>query len=133
MVGMRASINVRPDDGRHAIVCHYDGNGALVMADERGSDHGWYRMAPSVVRDALLPDLTDPATVGCLQAVVAEAWGSTVAWSSFLDDGGRAIHSLTSIMKPKPGHVFPTVEQLVEALEKAPTAEHKANRGRRNG
>ena len=75
MPGMRTRINVRPGDEQHAIVCHYDGNGALVLADERGSDHGWYRMAPGVVRGAVLPDLADPATIGCLLHLVREAWG----------------------------------------------------------
>jgi len=34
-----------------------------------------------------LPDLTDPATVGCLLALVREAWGTAIIVSYSYDDG----------------------------------------------
>jgi len=73
---------------------------------------------------AALPDLTDPATLGCLLALVREAWADECAcvlpidygpagvmWVARLTAGGR---SLTE-------RHWPTeVESLVAALEAAP-------------
>ena len=71
-----------------------------------------------------LPDLTDPATLGCLLALVREAWGDECAcalpvdygpggvmWVCQLTAGGR---SLTA------RHWVTEAEALVAALEAAP-------------
>jgi hypothetical protein len=63
-----------------------------------------------------LPDLTDPATLGCLLALVREAWepyGTSVSTHRY-DGGEWSIRTL-----PLP--MFPTeAEALVAALEAAP-------------
>ena len=70
-----------------------------------------------VVRDAdALPDLTDPATLGCLLALVREAWGDCHAYLApgpgwFAGSGSRnAVY----------GEGATEAEALVAALEAAP-------------
>lgn len=59
----------------------------LCWCEEDGSEAGgyqttggkWWGIAtsdlPMVLREGWVPDLTDPATLGCLLALVREAWG----------------------------------------------------------
>ena len=71
-----------------------------------------------------LPDLTDPATLGCLLALVREAWGDECAcvlpidygpagvrWVARLTAGGRCLTER---------HWLTETEALVAALEAAP-------------
>jgi hypothetical protein len=81
-----------------------------------------------VVRDAdALPDLSDPATLGCLLALVREAWGDEcvcvlpvdygpggVAWFCRLTAGGRDLSR--TYVRGRMGEA----EALVAALEAAP-------------
>ena len=77
-----------------------------------------------VVRDAdALPDLTDPATLGCLLALVREAWGAdfidvVCEQANDLEDGGYVWRVNLPWGKGTRG---PTeAEALVTALEAAP-------------
>ena len=54
------------DDG--CTVCSASDDGYLLLAGSEGSTVGWWPVAER------LPDLTDPATLGCLLALVREAW-----------------------------------------------------------
>jgi hypothetical protein len=55
--------------------------------------HIGYRNGYELCEDGGLPDLTDPATLGCLLALVREAWGDPHAsvWydSAYLQSGNR--------------------------------------------
>ena len=76
----------------------------------------WIDTAPPRPLGDDLPDLSDAATVGCLLALVREAWGSLLAsmineranrWAMFFL-GGPVVHGPTE------------AEALVAALEAAP-------------
>lgn len=100
----------------------------IVRRDDDGYvigyyDNQWY-MSECV--PGSLPDLTDPATLGCLLALVREAWGPettvSVNISGFWAVGGARIQKGKSA-----GHTInlgiwklTEVEALVAALEVAP-------------
>ena len=76
-----------------------------------------------VVRDAdALPDLTDPATLGCLLALVREAWGMstgiTVSYS--FDEGLWGVSWCGATHGGWCGRGKTEAEALVAALESAP-------------
>ena len=83
------------------------------------------RLSRVAVHDRLLPDLSDPATLGCLLALVREAWGDPGASAGICDDlywevggvlpgGGRGSFEF---------HGATEAEALVAALEAAPRPE----------
>jgi hypothetical protein len=68
-----------------------------------------------------LPDLTDPATLGCLLALVREAWGDPYAssrwikpeWKVLVQRSGYVVYTVVGVGKTEE-------ESLVAALEAAP-------------
>jgi hypothetical protein len=69
------------------------------------------------------PDLTDPATLGCLLHLVREAWGDHRAAVTYCDEGWRfEVWNSDNFFPDWPlGKCFPTeAEALVAALEAAP-------------
>ncbi len=107
--GWRLMPGMLTDEGRR--VMH-------VWPDDLGIH--WSHIPEScVVRDAdALPDLTDPATLGCLLALVRDAWGmsglSLMPWSDGWEYAWRG-HD-----KGPCGYWFTEAEALVAALEAAP-------------
>ena len=81
---------------------------------------GWHRV------EDLTPDLTDPATLGCLLALVREAWGDlrlvaiyVAAWNLGQSEGWAV--QCTDTCLPVAGEDYPSeAEALVAALEAAP-------------
>jgi len=106
-----------------------------------GDGKAWYRLTdgdgyglpfkyvPPNPRDAW-PDLTDPATLGCLLALVREAWGDPHAYCAprrasiiggFLCGPGWYVWVAPEFLKGGEYWPSPTeVEALVAALEAAP-------------
>ena len=85
-----------------------------------------WQVADNYFQDGKIPDLTDPATLGCLLALVREAWGPeatvSVNISGFWAVGGARIQKGKSA-----GHTInlgiwkaTELEALVAALEVAP-------------
>ena len=72
-----------------------------------------------VVRDAdALPDLTDAATIGCLLALVREAWGIPSLSLSPWSDGWE--YAWKPYVKGPCGYWITEADALVAALEGAP-------------
>ncbi len=75
-----------------------------------------------VARDNEFPDLEDPATLGCLLALVREAWGDdeayTMRWHD--EDGGWTVCSSDEHGAHSVAEGQTEAEALVEALEGAP-------------
>lgn len=68
-----------------------------------------------------LPDLTDPATLGCLLALVREAWGDPQAFVGWFDPHWKVIRCRTeSLLGCLAGRGAIEAEALVAALEDAP-------------
>lgn len=113
---------------RRAVACSHwrwlpgmllDANERLVGIDPEGIPYGHSHTAGHRVwlDERSLPNLTDPATIGCLLALVREAWGRPHAYVGHSDKwvaafccevGGRAFASTTE------------AAALVAALEAAP-------------
>ncbi len=75
-------------------------------------------------KDGRLPDLDDPATLGCLLALVREAWGPN-AWVQVIVDGiGASVQDSAVIVTDREGLRYAyrgdIREALVAALEAAP-------------
>lgn len=78
----------------------------------------WVKTAASSQRTPerdLLPDLTDPATVGCLLALVREAWSDPMLFA-FSD----AFPDRWTVVNVDCGHHATEAAALVAALEQAP-------------
>ena len=66
-----------------------------------------------------IPDLTDPATIGCLLALVREAWGDPLMWLE--SDGTRRWAVYRTIPRvDRLGYGSTEGEALVRTLEMAP-------------
>lgn len=76
-----------------------------------GHCRGWYHTADPVHRD-LAPDLSDPATLGCLTALVREAWGDPCLTARY-DAETRRWYAVAFVGTAE-------AEALVMALEAAP-------------
>lgn len=87
----------------------------------------WHERCPSVPVAAydlpdLLPDLTDPATLGCLLALVREAWGDPWVHAAPIPTGdtglGWAVWFEDDLTRRYEGAT--EAEALIAALESAP-------------
>lgn len=78
---------------------------------------GWVDTSPPRPLGAAIPDLTDPATLGCLLALVREAWGDSQMYVA-----GRGLWDVftrhdVEIVQDR----YTEAEALVAALEVAPS------------
>jgi hypothetical protein len=70
-------------------------------------------------RDDGLPDFSDPATLGCLLALVRKAWGDPYLCAVGDSDTGWRADAVTAQVRDLHGY-FSEAEALVAALESAP-------------
>lgn len=106
------------DDGHRFIgldATNGEEHGFVATAEEGGGTHWCW---PQHLRDAkCCPDPRDPATVGCLLALVREAWRTPDACLYYRDDGWH----VGSYLDDSETDPFDTeAEALVAALEAAP-------------
>jgi hypothetical protein len=84
--------------------------------DDRIMDHSEARLPDGLD----LPDLTDPATLGCLLALVREAWQTPTVWAEPGHDGHWEM-CVYADGKPKMLETYDSeAAALVAALEAAP-------------
>jgi hypothetical protein len=97
----------RPTYGWKGLVCTADGRVETRVLDEA---------------DPLLPDLSDPATIGCLRSLVDQAWGDTV--NVYREAGGHWRAAMADCRGVADGalsfYAYTEAEALVLALEAAP-------------
>ncbi len=105
---------------RRAVACKgWRFMGGMVVADAIGKQRIYDHVANNSywAADGWLPDFTDPATLGCLLALVREAWGDPYAHTLFDVD-------TWFVWGDAPTDPFSTgsteAEALVAALEAAP-------------
>jgi len=94
-------------------------NGArVVRVDADQYAVGWYPDGYlDVIAKVATPDLTDPATLGCLLALVREAWIEPLARAEGYPDGWRVyVPRVSRLVGLGPSEA----EALVAALEAAP-------------
>jgi hypothetical protein len=116
--------------GRRAVACKRWRwmPGMLGLSNQSSSRSIWIRIVDPPMDDAseCWPDFSDPATLGCLLALVRQAWGNEASVSlnisSFWAVGGAKIQKGKSA-----GHIInlgiwklTEAEALVAALEVAP-------------
>lgn len=117
--GWRWMAGMLDTTGRR-FICHADcGEAAWVWHADDGCE--WLPVAER------LPDLTDPATLGCLLALVREAWGDPYAFVGWFDPHWKVIRCRTeSLIGCLAGRGDTEAEALVAALEAAPKrGEHR--------
>jgi hypothetical protein len=91
----------------------------LMVASGHSVINGWNRI------DELLPNLTDPATLGCLLILVREAWKDLTASTAATKESDGKIGWVMDCWEPQSplngiGPFSTEIEALVSALEAAP-------------
>lgn len=75
---------------------------------------------PNVEITAAWPDLDDPATLGCLLALVRKAWGDCTIWTMVDVDCDEGAWICTGLEVGEIGSGYSEAHALVAALEAAP-------------
>ncbi len=108
MPGMRLTAN-GPSTLR---VCSH----TTVVVEQTGA---WYHLMTLDSADHL-PDLTDPATLGCLLALVRSAQGDCTIWTMVDVDCDEGAWLCTGLEVGEIGSGYSEAHALVAALEAAP-------------
>jgi hypothetical protein len=102
------------DVGPSCTVILLDGPVAHVVWDQ-----GSGRLKPIAAAE-LLPDLSDPASIGCLLALVREAWGVQTLTTNYCDGMDQVAWAVVDAKNRPMGYGATEAEALVAALEAAP-------------
>jgi hypothetical protein len=109
---------------RRAVACKgWRFMGGMLVADAIGNQRVYDDAAgePYWSTDGWLPDLTDPATLGCLLALAREAWGDPYASSRWMKPVWKMLVQRMGYMNyTVVGEGYTEAEALVAALEAAP-------------
>jgi len=112
------------DLARRAVACKgWRFMGGMLVSDAIGKQRIYDDVAgePYWSTDGWLPDLTDPATLGCLLALVREAWGDPHASASWdYETNGQVVVACSRTSRWIFHDRQTEAEALVAALEAAP-------------
>ena len=112
------------DLARRAVACKgWRFMGGMLVSDAIGKQRIYDDVAgePYWSTDGWLPDLTDPATLGCLLALVREAWGDPHASASWdYETNGQVVVACSRTSRWIFRDRQTEAEALVAALEAAP-------------
>lgn len=111
----------RDTDGRKYACMRSNGEGRAIM---QPMDGGWSQCVSAPDSEWMIPDLSDPATLGCLEHQVRERFGGRVAF--LIGQGWHTIETpacgySASGYKPDDAAEY-VAGSLVRALEAAPKA-----------
>ena len=120
---MRGMLCLVDEDGYGARIVYVGHTGGASQTAD--SYEGGGIITTGCIREGSLPDLTDPATMGCIMSLVREAWGepglSCIGWrtdegaSSFMMMGGDN-YKMKSVIMGQTEHST-RAEAVIVALE----------------
>ena len=115
------------DLAKRAVACkHWRWMPGMLAVGRRNMPDAWFRLEERLPKlmgewSQALPDLADPATLGCLLAMVREAWGMPVAvWYPKNEEVCSVSVGRLPVVTGRHWTEATKAEALVAALEAAP-------------
>jgi len=115
-LGEHVTVNVRIESSLDVELIETPSSSQELVSSAHCTVSGWTKVSD------MLPDLTDPATLGCLLALVREAWGDNTASTAATRELDKTTGWIMDCWNPqsplnKIGPFKTEAETLVAALE----------------
>lgn len=111
--GFRWMPGILDTDGCRVVSVKEDG--ALWVCIARGDEELEWEYAANMA----LPDLTDPATVGCIERMVQDAWNDPTVFAKAVPSGWMIAHDCGVLQTTVAGRRFPLFPTKIECLTHA--------------